>query len=192
MSNCGGIAGGILRNCTNNFVGGVSDELILINKADIVDYDENVSNPKIIEAINLVSSPAKQAYKFEGFKNSTEPMVDAVPAAFLTGWKHQVLFRIFDNTPATKAIIDGMANGTFVAIIKNNNQGNAGDSVYELYGRFLGLQLTATNSTKNDADSQGAWVITLATADGEKEPRTPDTIYLTDLATTTALVESLL
>jgi hypothetical protein len=192
MSNCGGIAAGILRNCSNNFVGGVSDELILINKADIIDYDENVSNPKIIEAINLVTSPAAQAYKFEGFKNSTEPQVDAAPAAFLNGWKHQVLFRIFDNSPETKAIIDGMNNGTFVAIIKNNNQGVNGNAVYELYGRFLGLQVTTGNSTKNDADTQGAWVITLATADGEKEPRTPDTIFLTDLATTAALIESLL
>lgn len=192
MSNCGRIASGVSRNCDQPLVGGVSDELILINKADIVDYDENASNSQIIEAINMVSSPQTRAYKFEGFKNSTEPQSDLSPATFLNGWKHQVLFRVFDNTPATKAIIDGMANGTFVAIVKNNNQGVDGNAVYELYGRFVGLELIAGSTIKNDPDTQGAYVLTLATAEGEKEPKLPATLFDTDLATTAAMVQSLL
>lgn len=192
MANCGRIAAGVLRDCDNPLVGGVEDELILINKADIVSYTENGSNPQIIEGITLVSSPQATAYKFQGFKNSTEPQVDLAPAAFLNGWKHTVLFRIFDNTPTTKAIIDGMANGTFVAIIKNNNQGVDGNAVYELFGRFVGLELTVGTAVKNDPDTQGAYVLTLATADGEKEPKLPATIFDTDLATTAALVQSLL
>lgn len=192
MSNCGRIAAGVLRNCDQPLVGGVSDELILINKADILGYTENSSNAQIIEAISMVSSPQAKAYKFEGFKNSTEPQSDLAPATFLNGWKHQVLFRIFDNTPTTKAIIDGMANGTFVAIVKNNNQGVAGNAVYELYGRFVGLELIAGSTVKNDADTQGAYVLTLATAEGEKEPKLPATIYITDLTTTAALIQSLL
>lgn len=191
MSNCGRIAAGVLRNCDTPLVGGVSDELILINKEDIVSYTENGSNSQIIEGINLISSPAAQAYRFQGFKNSTEPQIDLAPSSFINGWKHQVLFRIFDNTPTVKAIIDGLANGTFVAIVKNNNLGVDGNGVYELYGRFAGLELTVASSVKNDAETQGAYVLTLATAESEREPKLPASIYLTDLATTKALVESL-
>jgi hypothetical protein len=192
MANCGRISAGVARNCDNPLVGGSSNELILINKEDIVSYTENSSNSQIIEGINLVSSPQAVAYKFEGFKNSVEPQIDLAPAAFLNAWKHQILFRIFDNTPDTKKIIDGLANGTVVAIIKNNNQGVNGNAVYELFGRFAGLELTVATAAKNDADTQGAYVLTLATADGEKEPKLPATVFLTDLATTKALVDSLL
>jgi hypothetical protein len=191
MSNCGRIASGVLRNCDTPLVGGTSDELILINYDDIVSYTENGSNSQVIEGINLVSSPAAQAYLFQGFKNSTEAQIDLAPSAFLNGWKHQVLFRIFDNNPNIKQIIDGLANGTYVAIVKNNNQGVNGNGVYELYGRFVGLELTVASSVKNDVDTQGAYVLTLATSDNEKEPKLPASVFLTDLATTKALVESL-
>lgn len=191
-TNCGRISAGVTRNCESPLVGGVSHELILINKEDIVSYTENVSNSQIITGINLVSSPQAVAYKFEGFKNSVEPQVDLAPAAFLNAWKHQILFRIFDNSPTTKAIIDGMANSTLVAIIKNNNQGAAGNAVYELFGRFSGLEMTVATASKNDPDTQGAYVLTLATADSEKEPKLPATVFDTDLVTTAALIQSLL
>lgn len=190
-TNCGKIAAGILRNCDAPMVGGVSDELILINKDDVVDYITNVSNPQLIEGFHLVTSPAAKGFKFQGFKQSVEPLVELAPNAYRSFWKHQIVFRVFDNTPGTKTIIEGIKDGTVVAIIKNNNQGVAGNAVYELFGKGVGLQLTIATSAKNDVDTQGAYVLTLATPDTLKESNLPASIYLTDLPTTIALVNSL-
>lgn len=191
MSNCGKIAAGILRNCDNPLVGGVSDELILINKDDISDYETNVDNPQLIEGFDLVTSPSAKGYKFQGFKSSVEPSVVLTPNAYRSFWKHQIVFRIFDNTPDTKTIIEGIKDGTLVAIVKNNNQGVNGNAVYELFGKGVGLQLTVGESTKNDADTQGAYVLTLATPDNLKESNLPASIYITSLADTVAMVNSL-
>lgn len=192
MGNCGKITASILNDCNNPLIGGVSDELILINKEDIIDYEVNVDNPQIIEGINLVTSPATRAYKIEGYKSSVEPQVDLVPNQYRSSWAHQVLFRVFSNTPETKEVIEGIKDGTLVAIVKNNNQGVGGNAVYELFGKGVGLYLKVATSAKNDSETQGAYILTLATPDNQKEPKVPATIYNTDLATTVALVNALL
>lgn len=191
-NNCGRIASGISRKCSTPLIGGVSDELILLNFSDVINYDENASNPQIIEGINMITSPAAKGYLFEGYKSSVGPKVSLVPNPYLSSWKHEVLFRIFDNTPETKAIIEGLKDGTFVAIVKNNNQGTNGNAVYELFGKGVGLELTTGDSDKNDQESQGAWVLTLSTPDNNQEPKLPASIYLTSLAITKAMVDSLL
>lgn len=191
-TNCGRIAAGVARNCATPLVGGVSDELILINKSDIVDYEENVTNPQIIEGFNLIPSPQAKGYLFQGFKSSVEPQIDLAPNNYRSLWNHQVVFRIFDNTPETKEVIEGLKDGTFVAIVKNNNQGVDGNAVYELFGKGVGLELTVATAAKNDADTQGAYVLTLSSPETQKESNLPASVYLDDLATTTALVNALL
>lgn len=190
-NNCGRIAAGISRNCDQPLVGGVSDELILINKSDITGYTLNVSNPQIVEAIALITSPAATGYMFEGFKSSVQPKTTLAPNQFRSLWNHEITFHIFDNTPATKQVLEGLKDGTFVAIVKNNNQGVGGNAVYELFGKGVGLELTAAESDKNNADTQGAWVLTLMSPETQKEPNAPASIYITDLTTTDALVASL-
>lgn len=192
MPNCGRIAESIFNDCDNPLVGGVSDELILINKEDIISYDVNVSNPQTIEGINLVTSPMAKGYKIEGYKSSVEPQIDLVPNQYRSLWAHQILFRVFSNTPETKAVIEGIKDGTLVAIVKNNNLGVNGNAVYELFGKGVGLYLKVATSSKNDAETQGAYILTLATPDNLKESNLPATIFLTDLPTTTALVNALI
>lgn len=192
MPNCGAISASIINDCDNLIVGGTKQDLYLINIEDIESYDYNNSNPRIIEAINLVTSPAAAAYKFEGLKASNRPLTELVKGPYQSFWNHQIEFRIFTNTPEAKEQIEALKNGRVVAILENNFRGSTGNCAFELYGEKIGLELSVATQDKNDADSQGAWVLTLSSPDDNKEPNVQATIFDTDYATTKALVESLL
>lgn len=191
MANCGRITAGITNDCDDLLVGGVKAKLYLFNLDDIVGYTLNVTNKQIIEAITLETSPAASGYVFEGYLNSIEPSVNLNKGAYFNQWNHQILFRIFSNIPDTKKQIEALSKGRFVAIIENNYQGDDGNAAFELYGKKVGLEATVIEANKNDADSQGAWVITLATPETTKEPNAPATVFITNYATTKALVEAL-
>jgi hypothetical protein len=190
-TNCGKIAAGVLNDCDNPLIGGAKDRLILFNTEDIVDYDTNTSNSQIIEGINLVASPAAVGYVFEGFKSSIEEERKLAPNKYRSMWDHQIIFRIFSNSPETKQTIEGLKDGTFVAILENNNKGVDGNAAFELYGKGVGLYVLDAVATKNDADSQGAYVITLKTPEDQKEPNLPATVFLTSYSVTKTLVDSL-
>lgn len=191
MANCGRITANILTSCDDLLVGGSKNRLILINQDDLVDYDYNVSNPQIIEAINLLTSPNSNAFVVEGLKNSVEETRSAVISQYQSLWNHQIVFRVFTNTPEAKIQLEALKNGKFIAVLENNYRGSNGNAAFELYGKVQGLELTVAEAVKNDATTQGAYVITLST--GElKEPNLPATIFLTDYETTKALVDSLL
>lgn len=163
-----------------------------MNFDDVIDYDVNNSNSQIIEGVNLVTSPAARGYVFEGYTNSIEPTTTLVKGAYRSLWNHQILFRVFANTPEAKEQIEAIKNGSFVAILENNYRGVNGNAAFELYGKVQGLELTVTEAIKNDAESQGAYVLTLSTPENTKEPNLPATVFITNYAATKALVESLI
>lgn len=192
MENCSGLTDDILNNCDNEFVGGGSENLILFNYRDILDYDVNVDNGQIIEGIDLTTSPQAKGYLIQGFKQSVEETRSVVANPFKNYYNHQFVFRVFGNTPEVKKQIEGLANGRFVAIYENNYKGVDGNAAFELYGKVQGLVCTVMEAAKNDADSQGAYVITLSTPDNNKEPNLPATVYVGGSYTATkAFVESL-
>lgn len=192
MANCNKLAAGITYNCDFPLVGGGSSRLVLINFDDIESYTVNTDNPQIIEGINLTTSPQARGYAFEGFKSSVAPQIDLAPNPFRSLWNHQIVFYVFDNTPEAKEVIEGIKDGKFVAIHENNYRGETGNAAFELYGKGVGLELTVATAAKNDADSQGAYVLTLSTPEAQKESKLPATVYLTSYAVTKALINSLL
>jgi hypothetical protein len=190
--NCGKISESILIDCANPLVGGVKDRLVLFNFEDQSVITRDGTNPQLITGISLTTSPVAKAYQFEGKNHSNDVKSTLVKGKYSENYDHEVIFRIFGNSAAIKKQIEAMAKGKFVAIIENNFKGNGGDAAFEIFGLDVGLDLMAMEANKSDQDTQGAYVLTLRTPDTFKEPHLPASLFLTDYATTKAIVDALL
>jgi hypothetical protein len=184
MSNCGKLSSNILLNCDYPLIGGSKDILKLINFDDLDGVTRNASNPQIIEAITLLSSPATQAYQIEGKNSSNDLRAALVKARYSEGYDHEVIFRIFTNGPEVKEQIEAMGKGKFIAVIENNFRGATGNAAFEIYGLDVGLELVEAETNKSDAETQGAYVLTLRTPELYKEPHLPATFFVTSYAAT--------
>lgn len=199
MADCSKIASDVLKNC-DNLVNGIKDTVYFINLDDI-DKDActiNTGNKLIIEGIVLkTASPSLRAYKLEGRNFSNDHDVALIKGQYMNGFDHNLMFRIFNNDPETKAWVNDIASGArFVAIIENNYNnstkvGTPGDSVFEVLGWDLGLEISEATRNTTDADVKGGWILKATCDDTNKEPYPPRTFYKTDLATTRGLVEAL-
>lgn len=192
MSTCTSITAGITRNCDDKMVTGLQDEVMLINIDDI-DKDASTfdaTNPLIVTAITLkTTSPAASGYKIEGINFSNEHNTALVKRRFINGWDHNLMFRVFDNTPDTKKFVKEAVDARFVAIIKNrysnrNAATNAGVTIYEVLGWEYGLEITEATRDTMDEESSGGWVLQAACDETVKEPQLPYTFWVTDEATT--------
>lgn len=85
-----------------------------------------------------------------------------------------------------------MIKGRFIAIVENNYTGEDGNGSFELYGKIQGLEISELTRSSSDADTQGAYVITLTSPADQKEPALPASIFDTSYAVTKAMVDSLL
>ena len=192
---CGGIGGDGIYDCIDPIVAGTVQRLILINKAvynaATIVYDVTTAN--IITSIALASGDV--AYFFDGVRKSIAPQTAFTPSAVSSGFDHQVDFLVFDISAAQKLNIEKMAlsNG-LVAIVQNINAAGNKDSVFELFGGGVGMQLQAgAMRISNDTESNSAYTLSLKTADdGGKEQHLPLSIWDTDFATTKNMVDGLL
>lgn len=191
-NNCGKISASIVLNCDYPLIGGSEDRLVLINKDDIVSVTRNGSNPQIIEDIVLTSSPQAYAYEVEGKNNSNDIKWTLVKARYSEGYSHEIIFRVFNMSPAVKAFIEDMAKGKFVAISQNNFKGATGNAAFDIHGLDVGLELVEALGDKSDAETQGAPVLTLRTPELFKEPHLPATLFITSFAASKAVVDGLL
>ena len=192
MSTCTSITAGIARNCDDKMVTGLQDEVILINLDDIDKASSafDATNDMTITSIVLkTTSPAAAGYKIEGINFSNEHNTALVKRRFINGWDHNLMFRVFDNTPAVKKFVKEAVDSRFVAIIKNrynnrNASSDAGVTVYEVLGWEYGLEITEATRDVMDEESLGAWVLQAACDDTVKEPQAPFTFWDTDESTT--------
>jgi len=192
MSQCGRISANVLIDCDDPMIGGTKDLLYLINIDDWLDatITRNGSNSQIIEGVTLPSSTV--AYKFEGKNNSLEPKSMLAKGRYYELYDHEIVFKAFNNSPTVKQQIEALAKGKYVAIVENNHQGDEGNAAFEVYGDESGLELAESERIVTDTDSQGAYTLTLRTSEYAREGHLPATFFLTDYATTKALVVGLL
>ena len=192
MSICGKISQNIIIDCDNPLVGGAKDRLILINHEDWSDatISRNATNNQLIT--NIVLGSGVVAYEYEGKNNSVEPRSALVKQRYAEVYDHETIFKVFKSNAATKQQIEKMAKGKMVAVIENNYKGADGEGAFEVYGEDSGLELQELERTLADVDTQGAYHLVLRTSEFSKEPHLPATIFITDYATTKAVVDSLL
>lgn len=188
---CGDINAGIAANCANPLQAGTEDTLVLLNRRQIASLTKNGTNPQIIE--DIIMESAALGYVFEGLNNSIAPKSSMVKGRYFKHWSHEVDFIAFDVSPASKAVVESMKDGDLVAIIYNKYKGLTGNSAFEIYGLYAGLKSETIERDINNAETQGAFHILLKT-DEERglEPYQPQTLFITDYATSLAVIEGLL
>lgn len=190
-SACGGITVGAGYDCDAPIVPGVNQRLLLGNSDDIESVSFNVTNTTIIEDITMKST--KQCFAFQGVRQSLRPQYELSTGTVSVGYIHTVNFLIFEITQAQKDNIEAMALGKLFAVVENKNSVGNGNSVFEVYGLNVGLEASTAIRIAADQESGGAFSLTLVTPDAEgKEPKMPQSWWVTDYATTAALVEALL
>lgn len=189
---CGKISASQTINCDNPLQAGSEDELTLINWEDWLDASLtlNGTNPQIIENIILASGVV--AYTMDGKNNSIAPKYELVKQPYAEVYNHELNYKVFGVNASAKEQLEKKAKGRFVAIVHNKYKGASGDSAFEVYGADAGLVVTQMIRDVNSADTQGAFDIILKTSELSPEPHLPKTLFITDYATTKAVVEGLL
>lgn len=149
MGFCDGlIKKGILHDCKNPVIGGIEQEGVIINRADI-DFSAVVFDSLRDNVISeLVLRTDAKAYKvviptskpFSGTATTMEKGTNR------NSFTHNVGMVILDNSPdVCDSIIDSLASGKFVVILENkykntNKKENAGDSAFQIYGYYQGME----------------------------------------------------
>ena len=104
-------------------------------------------------------------------------------------WTHEVSIVVLANTPdVTEGIIDKLANGKFVVILRNVTKGAEGKGEYQIYGYSQGLTCSAGENDKYSEDTEGGWLMTLQETSA---PKSALWLFKTDSETTAAMYEAL-
>jgi len=131
------------------------------------------------------------AYQIDGKNNSIAPKAMMVKVGFNNMFDHSVQMKGFDLSPEIKEQLNSMKDGRFVIITENYFKGVSGNSAFEIYGLTTGLEMSVLERDPNNADTQGAFDFTFFT-DVNKEPRLPNSLFVTSYALSKAVVDGLL
>ena len=180
---CGTITIGSSPSCTSPLKAGTEPRLYLFN------YDEVLSGtagttPNLLTALVLQSNTV--GFVFEGFKQDVKPTQEVIaPGNGANQLKHNLGFVVYDITQVQKNNLQKVVKGGFVAICEN--KGRNADS-FEVYGLNAGLEIVPGQARDTYANG-GGYIIQLATPENEFEPLLPQTLFITDYATTKALLD---
>ncbi len=186
---CGEIASNILISCATPMQGGTRDRAIIFNFDDISSIVYDSTNTAQVKDIVLTGT--KLAYQIDGKNNSIAPKAMMVKVGFNNMFDHSVQMKGFDISPSIKEQLNSMKDGRFVVITENYFKGVGGDASFEVYGLTTGLEMSVLERDPNNADTQGAFDFTFTTINN-KEPRLPNSYYVTSYSATKALIDGLL
>lgn len=190
---CGKIINGQLYNCDIAVVGGLEQEVVLINRADIdlintvVDRTTGIANPCTHKVTHLQLKSGATGYLVTGL--SDKKHIGAT-AKFnrnedsRNDYEHGLNFKVYDLEETTMCFLKSLGAGAdLVAVVKTKDlrTTSLGQTQYKIYGFDAGLKLTELNLTT--LEGKGATPVVLASAD-DFEPHLPMLLIDTDLPTT--------
>lgn len=188
---CGELTRGIIAvDCNSPLVSGLRTTAYIMNTDDI-DRSTTVITNGVITDFQLKAG--KSAYKVQVAEDGIMGMQTFVRATYSTGWTHQISLKLLDISKEVKDFITELQYGRVTIIVANKyiKEGlTPGDTVYEVYGYSLGLQLTEGTRDTSNADVDGGYEITLSTKEGEKE-KLILSVFKTDLTTTETMLDAL-
>lgn len=175
----------ISQNCANPITKGLEANGLIVNRQDI-DFAATVFDATKKNVIKtLVLKTGKQAYEvfipgstpFTGTKTSMEKKT------YQNTFTNDVSLVVLDNDPTVcENVIDGLAGGEFVCILRNKHKGADGSAEYQIYGYYQGLRAETLENDKYSEETEGGWSAAL------KETSVPKSalFYFNTDATTTA------
>lgn len=186
------ISQGIGQDCDNPIVKGLEPDGIIANRGDI-DFSATVFDTDMKNVIKtLLMKSGKKAYPVVqmGAKPFTGAKTSLKTGTYRNSFTNEIPIAILDNGPeVAQNVIDGLANGSFVLILRNVHKGDAGKSEYQIYGYYQGLRASAIENEKYSEDTEGGWLVTLQE---ESVPKSALFYYNTDSNTTATQYKSLM
>jgi len=180
----GALTANITYDCANAPVGGIEQNVKLINQADI-DYAATTfssTNPALITS--LVLKAGAQAYTLTGVKQTNGKSWELVkkdnaPDKFM----HTFSGVILNPSAANKLQASALAQGSrYIAVVEQKWKGANSADAFEVLGIRAGLEIATM--TNNSAENDNTIVFTLASASGFEEPNMAATLLETDYETT--------
>lgn len=186
MAICGGITIGAAYDCTAPISPGTKSTIWVANRDDIESYTVG-TNSSVITAITMKSGGA--FYVFEGNRNSVTPTATFVPQTVSSGFDHMVNWNVFDISSLQKVNLEILSLSKITIIVENVNATGNGDSIFEVYGHGIGMEVETMTRINNDTETAGSFAIQTRTPDtGGKETQLPLSFFDTDYATTLAKI----
>jgi hypothetical protein len=184
MDCTGNLTADIVFDCLNAPVGGIEQNVVLINKDDIdvTATTTSAENDMVIE--NLSLKPGKTGYKLTGVKQSNGKAWELVKKENAPDkFKHTFSGVIFNPSAANKQQAASLAKGAkYVVVIEQVWKGANSKDAFEILGLSSGLEIaTMTNSSK---ENDNMIMFELSSADGFEEASLPKT-YLDGTYTAT-------
>ena len=178
-------------SCEEQSVRGLEPDGIVMNRSDI-DFSATVfddTRKNIIKTLVLKAGKKAYAIKQMGSTPFTGTKSTMNVGTYHNTWTHEIPIAVLANNPdVCEDIIDGLANGTFVLILRNVSKGADGKAEYQVYGYAQGLKASAGNNEKYSEDTDGGWLVTLQEA---AAPKCAMFYFNTDADTTAKQYESL-
>lgn len=183
------IAQDIKIPCEDQVTKGLESDGLIINRNDI-DFAKTVIEGNVIKT--LVLKTGKKAYEIrqEGANPFTGTKTELNVGTYRNSWKNTVAIVVLANTPdVCSNIIDGLANGKFVVILRNLSKGADGGAEYQVFGFAQALKAASGENDKYSDDTEGGWLVTL---EEESVPKAAYFFFDTSSETTAAKYQSLL
>lgn len=147
-------------SCDNPIYSGIDSTAWLANKKEItLTYDTDF--PNIVTDITMAEGAGLYEVTQLGKTPFTGTNTTMVEGNIANKFDNNFAFLIPDNSPNAAEIIDNLANGKFVAIIRNEYTGSDGLGSFQVYGAKKGLQASAIENDKYSEDTEGGWAVTL-------------------------------
>lgn len=156
----------IERDCNPVFKG-VESIAYVFNKKEIASFTGPTSaDPNVVTAITMGTDELNNnyvGYRIEQYGRTpfTGTTVEMVEGTFANKFTNTFQFMIPDNSPEAAALVDGIANGSLVAVIKNSYTGGDDRGQFQILGMQKGLKVSAVACDKYSDDSEGGWIVTL-------------------------------
>ena len=186
------IAKAIQANCDNPLVRGMEPDGVIINRG-YIDFAKCVFSSDNKNTITtLLLKAKKQGYPVVqlGQTPFTGTQTTLTTGTYHNTFQNQVQIVVLDNGPeVAQDIIDGLANGSFVMILRNLTKGAKGEAEYQVYGYYQGLHATEINNEKYSEDTDGGWLVTMQES---AAPKSALFFFDTDSTTTQAKYQSLM
>jgi hypothetical protein len=170
---------------------GLESDGVIINRKDIdfsaTEFDE--VNKNSIKTLVLKSGKTGYAVSQLGATPYTGTTVSLVKGTYVNKFNNTVALVVLDNTPAACAnIIDGLANGEFVVILRNKHKGVNGSAEFQVFGYYQGLFAETIDNDKYSEDVEGGWAVTLVESGA---PKSALFFFNTDTETTESAFNAL-
>lgn len=170
----------IAADCENPIFKGIESIGYVFNKSEIVSMSveyNKTTNPT--GSPNVITEIVMDTYEDDGqdvsytgfevkqlgktpFTGTTTSMAEG---NVMNTFTETVTFVVPDNSPVAAMLLDNIANGKFVFVLKNEYNGSDTRGSYQVFGAKKGLVCTAMERDAYSDDTNGGWQVTL-TAEG--------------------------